>query len=97
MADDYIDQPHVEESHMYNSLNNLANSVTSDATNLAKLTMKNANLKEQLKVALAQNRMLTDLLRKTICGVTETQSENQNANKRKCTEKKGGRNNCTST
>ena len=49
---------------MYNSLNNLANAVKSDATNLAKLTMKNANLKEQLKIALAQNRMLTDLLRK---------------------------------
>ena len=82
---------------MYNSLNNLANAVKSDATNLAKLTMKNAKLAEKLKGAISQNKVLPDLPRKTICGVTETQSENHTENKRQSTDKTRGCDNSTST
>ena len=60
---------------MYNALNNLANAITSDTNNLANLTITNYKLTEQLKVTLSQNKVLTDLLRKYICGVTATQSE----------------------
>ena len=87
MADDTTDEPHVEEAHMADSLNNLVNAVTSDATKLTNLTFSNANLVEQLKVGLSQNKVLADLLSKNICGVTATQSENQNANKQKRTDK----------
>ena len=38
MADDTIDQTHVDKSHMGDVLNNLDNAVTSDATNLTNLT-----------------------------------------------------------
>ena len=60
---------------MYNALNNLANDITSDTNNLANLTITNYKLTEKLKVTLSQNKVLTDLLRKYICGVTATQSE----------------------
>ena len=39
MSDETTDQPHVDESHMSDALSNLANAITSDATNLKKLTM----------------------------------------------------------
>ena len=45
---------------MANTMKNLANAVTSDKTNLTKLTMTNANMVEQLKVALALNNFLSD-------------------------------------
>ena len=53
-------------------LNNLANAVTSESTNLTNLTTTNTKLVEQLKVSLDQNKVLTDLLIKNICGVTAT-------------------------
>ena len=81
MVDDTIDQPHVGEAHMTDALNNLANAVKSDTTNLTTLKMTNSKISEQLKVALSQNNVLTDFLRKKICGVTETQSENEKVNK----------------
>ena len=64
-------------------------------TNLISPTQhfKNTNLVEQLKVELYQKKVLTDLLSKILCGVTATQSENQNANKQKCTNKIRGRKN----
>ena len=90
-------QPRVEEAHMTNALNNLANAVTSYASKLANLTLTNAKLAEQIKVAPSQNNILAYLLRKNICGVTETQSENQYINKRQQTDKTRGRENCTIT
>ena len=54
----------MEEAHIYDTLNNLSNVITSDAFNLVNLTFSNAKLAEQLKVALAQNKGLTDLLNK---------------------------------
>ena len=67
-------------------------------TNLISPTQhfKNTNLVEQLKVELYQKKVLTDLLSKILCGVTATQSENQNANKRKCTDKTRRRGDCIS-
>ena len=64
MANDTTDQPHVEETHMADVLNNLTNSVTSDTTNLTNLTMTKSKLAVQLRVAIAQNKVLIDLLRK---------------------------------
>ena len=49
---------------MVYALNNLANAVTSDATNLTNLTIAKSNPEEQLKLSLAQNKVLIDLLRK---------------------------------
>ena len=40
VVDDTTYQPHVEEAHMDDVLNNLDNSVTSDTTNLTNLTTK---------------------------------------------------------
>ena len=54
----------MEEAHIYDTLNNLSNVITSDAFNLVNLTFSNSKLAEQLKVALAQNKGLTDLLNK---------------------------------
>ena len=87
----------MEEAHTVNALNNLANALTSDTHNFTNLTMTNANLEEQLKAELSQNKALTYLLRKKIYSVAATKSENQNANKWKCTDKTRGRENCTST
>ena len=70
MEDDTIYQTHMEESHMADALNNLDNAVTLDATNLTNLTITKSKLSEQLKVELYQNKVLTDLLNKMICGVT---------------------------
>ena len=81
VAYETTDKPHVEEAYMNESLNNLVNSFISDATNLANLKTKNANLAEQLKVSLAQNKVLPELLRKKILGVPETHSDNQTPNK----------------
>ena len=53
-------------------LNNLANAVTSESTNLTNLTTTNTKLVEQLKVSLDQNKVFIDLLIKNICGVTAT-------------------------
>ena len=66
---------------MSDALNKLANAVTLDATNLTNLTMENSNLAGKLKVVLSQNKVLTDLLIRKICGVTSNQLENHNANK----------------
>ena len=66
---------------MYGALISLANDVTSDLTKLIKLTTSNTNIAKQIKVALSQNKVLTDLLSKKICSGTVNQSENQNANK----------------
>ena len=74
MADDTTDEPHVEEAHMADSLNNLVNAVTSDATKLTNLTFSNANLVEQLKVGLSQNKVIIDLLSRKIFGGAENQS-----------------------
>ena len=60
VADDTIDHPRVEESQMTDALNNLANADAADATNLTSLRFTNENLAEQLKVALSQNKVLTD-------------------------------------
>ena len=49
---------------MVYALNNLANAVTSDATNFTNLTIAKSNPEEQLKLSLAQNKVLIDLLRK---------------------------------
>ena len=78
---------------MDDTLKNLANVITSDATNLTNLTMANDNLTKQLNETLAQNKFLTDLLIKNICGVAATKSENQNENKQQCTDKTRGREN----
>ena len=43
--------------------------------------MENSNLAGKLKVVLSQNKVLTDLLIRKICGVTSNQLENHNANK----------------
>ena len=59
MADKTTDQPHMKEANMVDALNNIANAVTSDATNLANLTTANAKLAKQLKVELAQNKVRT--------------------------------------
>ena len=56
MANERKYQPHLKEAQMSNSLKNLANAVKSNATNLTNLKMANANLAEQLKVALAQKK-----------------------------------------
>ena len=66
MADDTTNQTHVEEAHIVNALNNLSHTVTSDTTNHNKLTWTNANMAEQLNVALSQNKVPTDLLRKNM-------------------------------
>ena len=58
MVDYTTYQPHMEEAHMANALNNLTNFITSEATNLTNLTMKNTYLEEQINVALAQNKVL---------------------------------------
>ena len=80
---------------MYGALISLANDVTSDLTKLIKLTTSNTNIAKQIKVALSQNKVLTDLLSKKICSGTVTQSENQNANKRQRTDKTRRRENQT--
>ena len=95
--DDTTDLTHVEETHMTDALNKLANAVTSNTTNLTNLIMKNIKLAEQLKAELAQNKVLTYLLNKKIFGVTATQSENNNSNKRQRTDKIWGCDNHTST
>ena len=64
MADDNTDHSHVEEEHMADALNKLANTITSDATNLTNLTLTNTNMVEQIKVAQPQNKVLTYLPRK---------------------------------
>ena len=66
VADDNTDHPHVKEAHMSDAMNNLSNAVMPDATNLTNLTITYAHLVEQPKVALSQNKVLTDLLRKKI-------------------------------
>ena len=81
MADNTINHPHLEERHMTDVLNNLTNAVTSDASNLTNLTLTNTKMAEKLKVALTQNKVLTELLSKTLWGVTATHSENQYKNK----------------
>ena len=85
-----IDQPHVKEANMDDALKNLANGITSYATNLTNLKTANAKLSVQLKVELSQNKVLTELINKKICNVTATQSENQNTNKQKRTENTRG-------
>ena len=64
MVHDNIYQPHMEESQTADTLNNLANAVTSYATKLTNLTTTNTNLAEQLKLALSQNKVLPELPRK---------------------------------
>ena len=59
VVDDTTDLTHVEETHMTDALNKLANAVTSNTTNLTNLIMKNIKLAEQLKAELAQNKVLT--------------------------------------
>ena len=59
---------------MAQGLNNLANSATSYATNLTNSTTENAKMGEQIKVELSQNKVLTYLLIKYICGIAVTQS-----------------------
>ena len=44
VADEYTYQPHVEEVDMDNTLNNLTNTTTSDATNINNLTLTNTKL-----------------------------------------------------
>ena len=73
MVDDTTDQTHVEESHMADSLNNPSNAITSYTTNLTNIKLTNNNLEEKIKVEISQNKVLTDLLRKKINGVTATQ------------------------
>ena len=90
MANETSDHPHVEEAHMVNVLNNPDNTVTSDETNLTSLTTVTSKLPEQLNVALFQNKVFTDLLSKKIFDVAATQSEKQNANKKKRTDKTQG-------
>ena len=75
MADDTIYHPHMEEAHMAVTLNNRAKIIPSDTTKLTNLIMANYNLAGKVKAKLAQNKVLTDLLRKNICGVTTTLSE----------------------
>ena len=57
MVDDTTYHTHVEESHMVETLKSLTNPITSDASNITNLTLTNANMEEQLKVALAQNNV----------------------------------------
>ena len=90
MAYETTDQPHVEESHMANAVNNLANNVTSDTTNLTYLTFTNAKLAEQINVAISQNKVLTELLKTNMYCFKATQSENQNANKHQRNDKTRG-------
>ena len=52
--------------------------------------MENAKPAEQLKVSLAQNKALTSLFSKKICGVAATHSENHKANKCQQTENTRG-------
>ena len=49
---------------MANAIKNLDNAVTSDVTNVTNLRMTNAKLAEQLRVELALNKVIIDLLRK---------------------------------
>ena len=81
------DHPHVEEAHLSYALKNIFNYVSSYETILTNLKMANAKLVEQLKVAPAQIKALTDFLWKYICVVTATQSENWNSNKWQRTDK----------
>ena len=48
------DKPNVQEAQMTDALNNLANEVTSDATNITNITTVNDKLTERLKVSLSQ-------------------------------------------
>ena len=66
MVDETIDQPYVEEEQISDALKNLTNDVTSDAIKLTNLTTDNSNIAEQIKVALYQNKGLTDLPTKKI-------------------------------
>ena len=49
---------------MANAIKNIDNAVTSDVTNVTNLRMTNAKLAEQLRVELALNKVIIDLLRK---------------------------------
>ena len=97
MANERKYQPHLKEAQMSNSLKNLANAVKSNATNLTNLKMANANLAEQLKVALAQKKVLTNLRIKKIYSLSAENSDNQNPNKHKRTDKTRGIENRMST
>ena len=66
---------HMEEAHIYNALNNLANSVTSGAINLTNLTMTNSKLEERLRWNYPKKSAHRPT-EKILCGATETQSEN---------------------
>ena len=72
MADGTTYQPDVDEEQMDDPLNNLTNTITSYATNLANLSIENDKLAEQLNLSLAQNKILTDLLSRKICGISST-------------------------
>ena len=69
MADKTTDQPHMEETKIIDAPNNLTNNVTSDETTLINLISLNFKLSGQLKVLLPQNKVLTELPRKKICGL----------------------------
>ena len=58
MVDETTDPPHMEEAKMSANLNKLANTVTSEESDLTNLTMSNIKLEEQLKVKLAQNKVI---------------------------------------
>ena len=75
MVDETIDQPYVEEEQISDALNNLTNDVTSDAIKLTNLTTDNSNIAVQIKVALYQNKGLTDLPTKKIWGLSVTNSD----------------------
>ena len=85
------------DTHMANTLNNLANAVTADAQHVATLTATNKTLTEtnstlaaQLKVALENNRVLTLAVRKKFDGGTKNDDGHHN-NKRPCTKGTDGR------
>ena len=87
------DHTHVEEEKMDDALNNLSSTVTSEANNLTNITMENAKLTEQINMVMAQNKALTNLLSKKICGLPETNSDNKNTDKRRLTDKTRRRDN----
>ena len=86
--DDTTEQPHLEKSNMVDALNNLANAVTSDTSNLTNLTFTKRQYGRTTQVRTIPKQY-------GIRGVTATQSEKKNAKKWKHTENTRGYKNHT--
>ena len=85
------------EAKMDDGLNNLTSTVASEITNLRNITTVNAKLAGKIKVELYKNKVLTNLLSKNVCGLSATNSDNENLNKWQRTDNTRGHENHTRT